>query len=400
MTIPFTMSNESITIVWEGKTHTVSKGSPQFLALKQAIISENWDDIPKNLTVVGRLETWAKGFFTIEGRVVKYKGESIPTSLTDRITKMATNNEDPTPLFKFWERLQKNPSFRSVEQLWPFLAQRGIPITEDGYFLAYKAVNSQSKDFHTRTVDNSVGVTNEMPRNKISDDPKLNCHDGFHVGAIEYAQNFGGTDRRIIICKVDPENVVCVPYDCSQQKMRVCKYTVVGHWNGEHMPGTTIAKADVPDQSDEKEVCPDCDEEDCVCCDEYGDDTDIPEEMPTESHGAQDDPESSVCEECGNTIPDNDREGRSGINAYHKESCSLHPNSQVPMEKKSMVLRVEKRKPNKGWASYDKRDMAGLMECSIEDLRQYAGKGLSITGASKIPGGKTALIAKILEVRA
>jgi hypothetical protein len=44
--------------------------------------------------------------------------------------------------------------------------------------------------------------------------------------------------------------------------------------------------------------------------------------------------------------------------------------------------------------------MSELMEQSIDTLRQYAGKGLQIVGASKIHGGKTALVAKILEVRA
>ena len=51
-----------------------------------------------------------------------------------------------------------------------------------------------------------------------------------HVGALAYAITFcSGGGSRIVICEVDPENVVCVPYDCSQQKMRVCEYKVIGH---------------------------------------------------------------------------------------------------------------------------------------------------------------------------
>jgi hypothetical protein len=57
-------------------------------------------------------------------------------------------------------------------------------------------------------------------------------------------------------------------------------------------------------------------------------------------------------------------------------------------------------KPKKGMSSkLDKMDFGMLMELSLDELRQYAGKNLSIVGASKIPGGKTALVGRILEVR-
>lgn len=62
--------------------------------------------------------------------------------------------------------------------------------------------------------------------------------------------------------------------------------------------------------------------------------------------------------------------------------------------------KVEKRKPKKGFAKLDKLDFAGLMEKSIDELRKYATHGLEIVGASKIPGGKTALVSAILSARA
>jgi hypothetical protein len=40
-----------------------------------------------------------------------------------------------------------------------------------------------------------------------------------------------------------------------------------------------------------------------------------------------------------------------------------------------------------------------LLNESLEDLRKYARYNCRISGASKIPGGKEALVAKILEVR-
>jgi hypothetical protein len=39
------------------------------------------------------------------------------------------------------------------------------------------------------------------------------------------------------------------------------------------------------------------------------------------------------------------------------------------------------------------------MEFSLDDLRRYATYGMEMVGASKVPGGKSALISKILELR-
>src|SRR5262249_46214547 len=144
-----------------------------------------------------------------------------------RIVAMATNGENPTILFRFWERLSKNPSYRSVNQLYTFMKHSGIPLTTEGKILTYKAVRSDYRDCHSGKFDNHPGVTQKMPRNKISDDPQVACDEGFHVGAMGYVRNFGGSGSRIVVCEVDPENVVSIPHDARSQKMRVCEYKVI-----------------------------------------------------------------------------------------------------------------------------------------------------------------------------
>jgi hypothetical protein len=39
-----------------------------------------------------------------------------------------------------------------------------------------------------------------------------------------------------MICKVDPADVVSVPLDESHQKVRCCKYEVVGEYDGDLLP--------------------------------------------------------------------------------------------------------------------------------------------------------------------
>ena len=41
--------------------------------------------------------------------------------------------------------------------------------------------------------------------------------------------------------------MVCVPHDCEQQKMRVCRYKVIGVDNGGLLPEHNIQKGDIPE---------------------------------------------------------------------------------------------------------------------------------------------------------
>jgi len=383
--LPFTLTNESITVVFEGKPHVVQKGSPQFNALRKAIIAENWKAVPKNLTVAKSIKDWAKGKFTLKGdNFFYFDGAQLPADINTRIIKMATAGEDPTPLFKFWERLQKNPSMRSVQQLWPFLHHKGIPLTKDGCFLAYKGVKENFKDAHTGTVDNKPGVVNKMPRNQISDDPNHACHEGFHVGALEYAKSFSA---RVVVCEVDPENVVCVPYDSSQQKMRVCEYKVVGNHNGSYLPSTTFTE-----------------------------DTSAKGHTSARAEDSAYDPEKDFlampCDECGAKMP---AEYIDTECSYHLVECTNYDEftPEEPEEEKKPAKKVkgkDKKKAHKAMKkagkklaqSFDKLKAMGMPELlaeSLDTLRAYAGHGLKIVGASKIPGGKTALVAVILKTR-
>jgi hypothetical protein len=343
--LPFTLTHESITVVYEGKPHVVQKGTPQFNALRKAIMAEDWKSVPKNLTVATSIKDWAKGKFTLKDDHFYFEGNEIPSNINNRVIKMATTGEDPTPLFKFWERLQKNPSMRSVEQLWPFLEHKGIPLTKEGCFLAYKGVRNDFLDAHSGTISNKPGTVHEMPRNQISDDPNHACHEGFHVGALAYAGSFS---QRVVICEVDPEHVVCVPYDASQHKMRVCKYKVVGQHNGSHMSSTTHR-----DDSDEAE------------------------------------------------------EGETDDETFNSGDASYEHHHDVPKKKKKGSEKKKEHKAKKKAGkqlvqTFDKLKKMGmpeLMKESIDTLRAYAGKGLKIVGASKVPGGKTALVSVILKAR-
>ncbi len=332
----YTATNDSVTVIWQGMPVTVKKGAANFEGLRRAVLECDWDEVPFHLRSDSSIERWANGKFKVVDGTITYNGDALPKDLNQRIIEMAALGSDPTPLMKFWERLQLNPSMRSVEQLWRFLNNSGHPITSDGYFLAYKGVRMDFKDCHSGTLDNRPGVLIELPRNKISDDPNTPCHYGLHVGALEYAAGFG---QRVVICKVDPADVVCVPFDSSSQKMRVCKYEVVGLHGEGHLPSTSIDDDELPD------------------LDYYEDDDDF-------------------------------------FFAYEEDlnddSDELEPELKV---------NPPKGKRSKKLLKLDKMDESELMKLTYDDLRKYAAKGLGIVGAYRITGGKWALVSAIIRAR-
>jgi hypothetical protein len=79
-------------------------------------------------------------------------------------------------------------------------------------------------DLHTRKMKIRLGEVVKMERKMCDGDPSNDCSYGLHVGAKAYVDRFGSkTERAILICLVNPMNVVAVPnYDHS--KMRVSEY--------------------------------------------------------------------------------------------------------------------------------------------------------------------------------
>lgn len=341
----YTITTDSITVVVNGKVHTVQRGAANFADLRAALFNEQWDRVPKLLTVGAKVADWAKGDFTVKGDEIRFKGETLPSKLNNRIVAMAAEGGDPTPFFRFWEKLQRNPSWRSVQQLYPFMEHGGISLDQDGNLLAYKSVRQDWKDHHTGTVDNSPGSKHEMARNKISDDPHQACHYGYHVGALRYAQSFGGQGSRLVICRVDPADVVCVPYDSAHEKMRVCRYEVIGVY-GTKLPDTVF----VGDKLDEKREA----------------DLSRPAPPPAPDLGLDDDDEF-----------DED---------FKAEALKAKP---------------AKRQGVASWEdpALDKMDEVDLLSQSLDLLRRYAALKLKVVGASKIPGGKFALVQAILKAR-
>lgn len=238
-------------LVLNGKAQTLAKTDPVYPKVVEALGRNASDD--EVLAIIEaelrRMEEATKVATDIElkGGELFYKGEAIAGTLGIRMKEMLDEGFSLEPMAAFLNNLHNNPSGRVLSRLYDFLEYGKNPITEDGCFLAYKAVREDFRDCHSGKFDNSVGAILEMPRNKVDDRDEHTCSYGFHVCSFDYLASFARSGGHVMICKVNPADVVSIPTDYNNTKMRVCRYEVIGEHEGyytgegDSLSATTVA---------------------------------------------------------------------------------------------------------------------------------------------------------------
>lgn len=222
------MANSKFLSVTIGaETYNASGDHPQFMEIIGLLREEKYEEAMEMLNIKRGLERYVSGDLVIEGGTLKYKDLIIDSGLTRRIVEKMQNGEPFEPLVAFFENLMSNPSRRAVYQLYDFLEHNDIEITDDGHFIAWKRVDSNFKDMYTGKFDNSPGTIVAVNRFQVDEDPNVTCSHGLHVAAKSYIPNYGGGRGRVIACKVNPADVVAIPTDYNNAKMRCAGYEVL-----------------------------------------------------------------------------------------------------------------------------------------------------------------------------
>lgn len=119
----------------------------------------------------------------------------------------------------------------SVEDLLRFMERGDLPIADDGSIVAYKVLTTMGKhtdifyDCHTKKVQQKVGSHVFMKESMVDHNRNNECSNGLHIARRGYLSGFSGDV--IVICKINPEDVIAVPsYDSN--KVRVCGYHILG----------------------------------------------------------------------------------------------------------------------------------------------------------------------------
>jgi len=168
---------------------------------------------------------------------VEVDGISVSSYLVSRILNSANSGKSVDRLAKFLGNVMENPSRRAVQDLYRFVEESNLPITEDGCFLAFKAINPDYTDCRTGTIDNSVGAVVSMPRNNVDEDITRTCSYGLHAcGPAYLGSAYGMNDQsKVVLVKINPRDVVAFPNDYHLQKLRCCRYEVYKEITGENV---------------------------------------------------------------------------------------------------------------------------------------------------------------------
>jgi len=78
-------------------------------------------------------------------------------------------------------------------------------------------------DMHTRKMRIVLGEPVKQDRKDCDADFRRDCSNGLHVGATKYVESFASGSGTVLVCYVNPANVVAVP-DYDHSKMRVSEY--------------------------------------------------------------------------------------------------------------------------------------------------------------------------------
>mgnify|MGYP000019886069 CR=1 FL=1 len=232
MSYPFIIQGSNVTVVIDGKPHTIARSHVTYQRVVDAIKAADWETVKQVIDPVKVVLNYGQGNVSIQGDKLFWKNEPFAGVLATRMIKMLEDGFTIEPLVKFMERLMKNPSKRSVDELYGFLEKNNLPITPDGYFLAYKKVRHDFKDYHSGTMLNAPGCVVEMERNFVDDNKDRTCSTGLHFCGLSYLEHFGTSDGRTVIVKIDPADVVSIPSDYNGAKGRACRYTVISELGG------------------------------------------------------------------------------------------------------------------------------------------------------------------------
>lgn len=220
----YTITRNNISVFYKNETYNITAADRRFPNVKKYCLD---DDVGSVLDILN-IKSKIKGALNVDNGVIDIDGSRVTDDLGKKMIDSIVY-DDTKAIHNFKERLNKNPSEITREHLLKFLSYNGACLLTDGRFLAYKYVKDNFHDVHSGKFDYSPGKTVKMPRHRVVEDPNMPCSAGLHIGSWEYSGSLGHYRKhiKVLLCVIDPSDVVSVPYDYDHQKIRCCKITSI-----------------------------------------------------------------------------------------------------------------------------------------------------------------------------
>ena len=294
MKLAFRISAISASVLLQNRMRTLKSNHPNFSAVVDHLNSGGRDEdyLASLIDIPAFLARETHGLVTVSDNSVRYNGEAIHNHLAARILTHLREGISIQPLALFLDRLMKNPNEEIRSDAFAWLEAGDMPITEDGFVIAFKKVQGDYYSEHAGKdgkVLHAIGTTVSMDRADCDEDRDVTCSTGLHFCSYGYLNGYSGSNGRIVIVKVSPEDITAIPNEYNLQKGRCCSYNVVGEidyeeaqefFTGQHVTSPS-AGFDTDDEDMSwtgEDICDDCgnDLDDCGCddlnCDDCGND--------------------------------------------------------------------------------------------------------------------------------
>lgn len=242
--VPHIITNKGLQVVLGGETFAVAPTVPNYVEiLNQIYLDANESKIRDMIEATRkRVEAAVKLSISLSynGGCVYHHGQKLMGYAVKKLVALIEAGKDVTALANFLTKIQANPNQAVIENLYEFLEFGQMPITMNGNFVAYKAVRSDWRDIHSGSVLNTIGSYISMPRLAVDADRNRTCSNGYHVCSYSYLPHFANAGGRILACEVNPADVVAIPADYNNTKMRVSSYRVIEEVTTHYDAGVNI----------------------------------------------------------------------------------------------------------------------------------------------------------------
>lgn len=261
---------DSLTVILgDGTIKAITDEHPGFDSIVKALADKESDEKIKSLldpaNLVYSKTSKVSERITLAGGTLLFDGDPVDGPLAEFIVNIAQNSDNAAS-YKAWisfmEKLATNPSDESKSHLFAFMTTHGLTVNPDGDIILYKGVRADGTSIHsgfgivdgkqmTGNLPNEVGSVLEFPRSKVDANRGVACSTGLHAGTFEYASDFA--QGRLLTVAINPRDVVSVPSDHNDAKVRVSRYTVVEVNEQEQAYSTPVWGAEDDDFEDESD---------------------------------------------------------------------------------------------------------------------------------------------------
>lgn len=266
------VTDNSVSVLLVGHPPLSATSShPNFTKIVDALDSGNYDELPNLFNPAKAVREYAPGLEVV-GNSVRLDGVTLGGPIVTRILSAIGAGRSPDWLVNFQRSLALNPSRRVRDRLYAFLeAGQKIGINDFGHIVAYKIVKAlpgqgdeptQFVSHHDGKTRHDIGQVVSMPRSEVDDDPERTCSYGLHACSEGYLNAYGGgSDSWVVAVEIKPENVVSIPVDYNDSKMRCSEYKVIARIGKRDEIARADAAPDLDDYSEEADYF-DYDEDD------------------------------------------------------------------------------------------------------------------------------------------